>query len=110
MFDQVFAFLGPVLGFAAEKYGPIGLVLAYLFLFVLPICSVLIEAVEAVAAYTANPNDDVKAAELRSKYDKLVRYLEFLPHVNLPLAPIFVKILDWARKIAGAIKSVLKKP
>lgn len=109
MLDQIFAFLSPVLGLAAEKYGPLGTVLAYLFLFVLPMCSLVIELVEAIAKFTENTDDDVKAAALKAKYAALVKYLEFLPHVNLPLAPMFLKVLQWTGKLVAIVKSVLTK-
>lgn len=107
MLDSIFqSLISPILSFLASHYGPVGLALGYLFLFVLPLCSILIELLEAVAKFTATPADDAKAAEIRAKYDKLVKALEFLPHVNVPLAPVFVKILEWASKLLAVIKGL----
>jgi len=106
MLDSILNFVAPALAFLASKYGPIGEAFGYIVLFGIPLVSILIEIAETAAALTKSASDDAAVADAKTKWAKVVKTLEFLPHVNLPLAPIFLKILAIAGKVLSALKSL----
>ncbi len=109
MIDSIMAILSPILAFLSEKYGVVGLVLGYLVLIVAPLVSILIEVLEAVVALTPSTKDDDFAAKVKAAWAKYgLPVLELLPHANIPLAPLAIKILDYAKRGAAALLAGIK--
>lgn len=112
-FDAIFAMLSPILSFFSEKYGIVGQILAY-GLFIAPIVSVIIEMIEFVVSFTASKSDDEFAAKLKAGWAKVMPILELLPHANIPLSPIMIKVVMYVMKstsaLKGAIQGWLKPP
>jgi phage-related protein len=104
--DAAFGFITTVLAFLSEKYGIVGVILAYA-LAIAPIVSALIEILEAVVLVTESKKDDEVAAKIRAVWSKVLPYLELLPHVNLPVAPVIAKVLGYVLKGVSAIKGAL---
>lgn len=104
----VLGYLAPFIGSIADKVGVVGMIIAYLLLFVVPVVSILIEVAEGIAAFTETKSDDEAVAKIKSGWAKVVPILELLPHVNLPLAPAVTKILFYAKKFAKAVAGALK--
>lgn len=91
----------------SDKYGTVGMVLAHL-LFVGPVVSILIECLEAVVTLTESTEDDEFAHKVKTAWGKVLPVLEALPHVNLPIAPVIVKIVTMMVKIAKGVIGFIK--
>lgn len=103
MVDSGLSFLATMVGLLADKFGPIGTVIAYVLFFV-PIVSVLIELLEFCVQMTESKADDAFAAKVRAAWDKAVPFLEILPHSNLPISPILMKVAGFLTKGVAAVK------
>lgn len=101
------SFIGPLLAYAAEHYGIVGTIVAYLLLMI-PVVTLLIEVAQAVVTITISSKDDVLVAKVKAAWDKILPVLEVLPHVNLPIAPGIVKIVQLAMKVLNGALAFLQ--
>lgn len=108
MLDAILSFLGPVLGFLANQYGTVGMVIGYVVLVGLPLVSVLIEVADALVKLTVSPADDAVMGTVEAVWAKVMPWLELLPHVNLPLSPVIQAVLKYAGKGVGAVVGAIK--
>jgi hypothetical protein len=69
------------------------------------IVSVLIEIVEIIAKLTPSEKDDLAVAKAKKVKDMVISVLEIFPHVNLPIAPIVLKIGSVLGKILKGLKA-----
>ena len=70
--------------------------------------NVLIEAVEVVVALTPSKKDDDMAAKVKGMLAKAIPYIEYLPHTNVPIAPVVLAVTKMVGKIAKAIIGAVK--
>jgi hypothetical protein len=91
----------------AAQNPDIGMITGYLVLVVLPIMSVLIEVLEAAVKLTESKADDEFAAKVKAVWSKVSPILEVLPHINLPLAPAIVKMVELVLSVLGFLKKLM---
>ena len=108
MLEQLLVFLAPVLAVVSQKFGVIGLIFAYSVFFVAPFVSILIEIGEAVVQLSESKKDDEAIAKIKAKWLLVMKVLEVFPHVNLPLSPAILRILQIAAKVLGAVKGAIQ--
>lgn len=106
MIATILSLLNPLIALLANQFGLFGLILAYL-LAISPIVSILIELLELIVKLTQTNKDDEAVAKIQAVWDKVLPYIELLPHVNLPLAPIVMVILKYVVKGASALKGAI---
>lgn len=102
------SWLAPIVSMAAAKYGIIGQICAYLVLVGIPVMSVLIEVLDAAVKLIGNASEQAFAGKVDAVWAKVMPVLEVLPHVNLPLSPVIVKVLSMAGKVAAAAIGAIK--
>lgn len=101
MFQAIMALL-------MEKFGAVGVVIAYLMACV-PMMSAILVAAEALVKLTDKPEDDEAVSKVRAMYDKVLPYLEILPHMNLPVVDAAVaKIIGLIIKVCAGIVGAIK--
>jgi hypothetical protein len=104
MLDNLIGFLAPVLAALSQKYGAVGVAIAYLIALI-PLVSIAIELLEAAVLLTASTKDDEAAARIKAAWrGKVLPVLEMLPHINVPIAPAVARLLGLAVR---GIKSLL---
>lgn len=69
------------------------------------IVSILIEIVEVIAELTPTEKDDLAVAKAKKIKNTIISVLEVFPHVNLPLAPIVLKVGTILGKILKGLKA-----
>lgn len=67
----------------------------------------LIEGVEVVAALTASKKDDEAVAKIKSVKDKVIGVLEVIPHANIPVAPVILKLMAAVGKGVKVLKAAV---
>ena len=107
MLDSLMLTATAIINFLAQKYCVVGETIGVLIFVVAPLVSMLIEVVEIIAALTPSTSDDEAAKRMRAKYDGVIKALEFLPHVNLPVAPVLLHVLAVAKKVLGALRGAI---
>lgn len=107
MIDAIFTFLGPVLTFLSTQYGQVGTIIGYLVFIVAPAMTILIELAETVVILTASTKDDQAVASIKTFWGKFLKFLEVIPHANIPIAPSLAKVLLYFTKGGAAAKAAL---
>lgn len=69
------------------------------------VVSALIEIAEFFVRLSASPKDDEAVASIKSKFLVLQKYLEFIPHANLPVAAWASGLILKVRKGAAAAQA-----
>jgi hypothetical protein len=107
MIESIFAFIGPILAYLSQQYGPVAYAIGVL-VFISPVVSLVIELLEAAVMLTASTEDDVFAAKVKAFHaTKIQPMLELLPHVNVPIAPAIVMAVKFASKgIKAALAAI----
>lgn len=67
----------------------------------------LIEGAEVVAALTASKKDDAAVAKIKAIKDKVIAVLEIIPHANIPVAPVILKVLAAVGKGVSVLKAAI---
>lgn len=91
-----------------DKFPIIGVIGAYGVVLVTGI-GVLIEIVEVVAKLTPSQKDDEAIEKAKALKKKVIGVLELLPHVNIPIAPVVLKVIEVLKKIAKGAKAATEK-
>lgn len=70
--------------------------------------SLLIELLEILTALTATTKDDEKIAKAKALRNKIMPFLELLPHANIPVAAGLGKILALLGKVIPSLKAAIE--
>jgi mannose/fructose/N-acetylgalactosamine-specific phosphotransferase system component IIC len=106
MLDSVLGFLSPIFAFLVAKYGIIGSIIAY-GIAIAPIVTVLIQLLEFIFSFLANQQDEAVAQQIDAVWQKILPWLELLPHANLPILPFLKYIINGANALKGAVQGWL---
>lgn len=107
MFESIMAFVGPIIAALVQQYGFVGLIIGYL-LAAIPVVSLVIEVAEAVVLLSVSDKDDKAVAAAKAKWASVLKVVEFLPHVNVPIAPVIAKVVAYVAKAGKALMAALK--
>ena len=106
--DTALQIAGGIIGFLSAQWGQTGLVVGYLVVYGIPAVSILIEVAEFIVGLTPSKQDDEIVNKVQAVWQKVMPWLEALPHVNLPLSATANLILKYVVKGLDAAKGAIQ--
>ena len=106
MLENSLAVATGLISFLTQNCGVFGTIVGMLIVWGIPIVSLLIEIFEFVVALTPSKKDDEFAIKIKSKWEKILPWLELFPHVNIPLSATALRVLILIKKIAAFLKKL----
>jgi hypothetical protein len=107
MFESIFAFLNPILGFLVEKYGVVGEVLGYVVLIGLPIITILVEIADFIVIMTPSPKDDEFMAKVHAFLNRVMPVLQMLPHMQIGIPAKIAMVFGYIKRGFAALKGAV---
>lgn len=108
MLDTMLQVAQGLIGFLSTQWGDTGKIVGYVVVYGIPFISILIEVAEFIVALTPSKEDDVAVSKVRAVWAKVLPWMEALPHVNLPLSPVALKVMKYAQKGISAVKAAIQ--
>ena len=105
MLENSLAVATGLISFLTQHWGVVGTIIGTLIVWGIPVVSLLIEILEFAVALTPSKKDDEVVIKVRARWEKILPWLELLPHVNIPLSATALKALSLIKKIAAFLKA-----
>lgn len=105
MLESSLAVATSLISLLEQHWGAFGLVVGSLIVWGIPIVSLLIEVAEFVVEMTPSKRDDAFVQKARLKWEKILPWMEILPHVNVPLSAAAIKVLKLIKRLAAWLKA-----
>lgn len=101
-------FITVIVNFIGQYWPTLFQITAYLVVLGIPTVSILIELAELITMLTTTKKDNEAVSKVKSVWQKIIPYLEVLPHVNIPLAPMVVKVFGYVNRGVKAVITGIK--
>jgi hypothetical protein len=99
-----FSFIGSFISMMAAKWGIVGTICAYIVAFI-PIFSLALDIAKACVKFTSSTADDEAVGKVEEVWNKYVYpVLGVLPHMNIPVSAMFLKVTGY---IVKGVKAIL---